>query len=100
MRTYTKVFRDKDKLNEIVETLKTDMDYSVRIEGYTDAVGTEAYNIKLSERRAKAVADYLISKGIDKNKLESVGFGEANPVSTNKTSAGRAANRRVVIKIN
>ena len=90
----------KDTLNEIVESLKTYTDYSVRIEGYTDAIGTEAYNKKLSERRSKAVADYLISNGIDKNKLETVGFGEANPVSTNKTSIGRAANRRVVIKIN
>jgi outer membrane protein OmpA-like peptidoglycan-associated protein len=90
----------KDKLDEIVESLKADNNYSVKIEGYTDAIGTEAYNKKLSERRSKSVADYLISKGIDKNKLESVGFGEANPVSTNKTSAGRAANRRVVIKIN
>jgi outer membrane protein OmpA-like peptidoglycan-associated protein/outer membrane protein W len=89
-----------DKLNEIVESLKQSQDYSVSIEGYTDAIGTEAYNMKLSTRRAKAVSDYLISKGVNKNNLETTSFGETNPVATNKTDTGRAANRRVVIKIN
>ena len=88
-----------DKLNSIVETLNNNMDYTVRIEGYTDAIGSDAYNMKLSERRAQAVADYLISKGINNNRLEIVPFGESNPIASNKTVEGRAANRRVEIKI-
>lgn len=67
------------------------------IEGHTDSSGTEEYNQKLSERRAKAVADYLVQLGIDKNRISTVGYGESNPVATNETAAGRELNRRVEI---
>jgi OOP family OmpA-OmpF porin len=66
--------------------------------GHTDSVGTDAYNQKLSERRAAAVKDYLVSKGIPAAKVTTVGKGESQPVATNKTKEGRQKNRRVDIE--
>lgn len=68
-----------------------------RIEGHTDSVGTDAYNQKLSERRADAVRAVLVERfGIDASRLTSVGYGESRPIADNDTDAGRAQNRRVV----
>ena len=67
--------------------------------GYTDAIGTDAYNLKLSQRRAQTVKDYLISKGIPADLIYTEGKGKADPVATNKTAAGRAENRRVELEI-
>ncbi|MSQ99266.1 MAG: TonB-dependent receptor [Xanthomonadales bacterium] len=67
----------------------------VEVAGHTDSVGSEEYNQKLSERRAIAVKDYLESKGITANRLTAMGYGEAQPVASNDTDAGRALNRRV-----
>jgi OOP family OmpA-OmpF porin len=64
-----------------------------------DSVGTDAYNQKLSVRRATAVKNYLVSKGIDANRIQIEGKGESQPVADNKTSAGRAKNRRVQIEV-
>ena len=66
--------------------------------GHTDSVGTDAYNQKLSERRAAAVKDYLVSKGIPAAKITTIGKGESQPVATNKTAEGRQKNRRVDIE--
>jgi OOP family OmpA-OmpF porin len=66
--------------------------------GHTDSVGTDAYNQKLSERRAAAVKDYLVSKGIASSKVTTIGKGESQPVATNKTKEGRQKNRRVDIE--
>lgn len=66
--------------------------------GHTDSVGTDAYNQALSERRAAAVKDYLVSKGIPAAKVTTIGKGETQPVATNKTSEGRQKNRRVDIE--
>ncbi len=66
--------------------------------GHTDSVGTEAYNQKLSERRAAAVKAYLVSKGIPSAKVTTIGKGETQPVATNKTKEGRQKNRRVDIE--
>jgi OOP family OmpA-OmpF porin len=66
--------------------------------GHTDSIGTDAYNQKLSERRAAAVKDYLVSKGIPSSKITTIGKGESQPVATNKTSEGRQKNRRVDIE--
>ncbi|ETH07379.1 outer membrane protein A [Bordetella pertussis 2371640] len=63
--------------------------------GHTDSIGTEAYNQKLSERRAAAVKTYLVSKGIDPNRIYTEGKGELQPIASNKTREGRAQNRRV-----
>ena len=66
--------------------------------GHTDSVGTDAYNQKLSERRAAAIKDYLVSKGIPGSKVTTIGKGESQPVATNKTAEGRQKNRRVDIE--
>jgi len=66
--------------------------------GHTDSVGTDAYNQKLSERRAAAVKDYLVTKGIPAAKITTIGKGESQPVATNKTAEGRQKNRRVDIE--
>lgn len=67
--------------------------------GYTDSIGTEAYNMKLSQRRSDAVKQYLISKGVDADHIYAEGKGESNPIASNKTRDGRAHNRRVEIEI-
>jgi OOP family OmpA-OmpF porin len=66
--------------------------------GHTDSIGTEQYNQRLSERRAQAVKDYLVSKGIPASKITTIGKGESQPVATNKTKEGRQKNRRVDIE--
>jgi OmpA-OmpF porin, OOP family len=69
------------------------------IEGHTDSIGSESFNLGLSQRRAEAVASYLQSQGVDvAGRFEIRGYGEANPVATNDTAAGRAQNRRVVVR--
>jgi OOP family OmpA-OmpF porin len=67
------------------------------IEGHTDSVGADAYNQALSDRRAKAVFDYLTSRGVDPSRLKSVGKGESEPIADNKTAEGRQQNRRVIM---
>jgi len=67
------------------------------VEGHTDSVGTETYNQALSDRRAKAVFDYLSSRGVDPARLSSVGFGELKPIADNETAEGRQLNRRVML---
>ena len=71
----------------------------IRVEGHTDSVGTEEYNLDLSFRRAYSVRDLLVQKGVNIYRIQSVGFGETMPVATNTTEAGRQLNRRVEIKI-
>jgi outer membrane protein OmpA-like peptidoglycan-associated protein len=79
--------------------LKKNPGKSVRVEGYTDNVGDTDSNKQLSEKRAEAVAGSLIHYGIDKNRVQSIGYGETNPVASNETDQGRQTNRRVVIVI-
>lgn len=67
--------------------------------GHTDSVGSDAYNQRLSVRRAEAVKAYLVSKGIEKNRVYTEGKGEKQPVADNKTAEGRAKNRRVEIEV-
>ena len=74
-------------------------DNVIAVEGHTDSVGTDAYNQKLSERRAANVADYLIDQGVSAGKVTVYGFGESQPKSTNETAEGRQLNRRVEIHI-
>ena len=75
------------------------LDGSGAAEGNTDSVGSDAYNQKLSERRANSVRTYLTNKGINPSLLDSVGYGESRPVATNDTAEGRAKNRRVEFKV-
>ncbi len=74
-------------------------DRRVRVEGYTDSTGAESYNQNLSERRAMAVRDALMAEGVARSRIEVIGYGEAYPVASNDTSAGRQQNRRVEIVI-
>ncbi|MFO1519571.1 MAG: OmpA family protein [bacterium] len=71
----------------------------VKVEGNTDSIGSDAYNQKLSQRRAEAVVDYLVNKGISRARLEPVGYGKSRPIATNKTAAGRAQNRRTEFNV-
>ncbi len=72
---------------------------TAEIHGHTDSIGTEAYNQKLSERRAQAVINYLVEKGVDPARLASKGFGESSPVAPNTTPAERQKNRRVEVEL-
>jgi outer membrane protein W/outer membrane protein OmpA-like peptidoglycan-associated protein len=83
---------------ERVVTFMNDVPFATSlIEGHTDSIGTEAYNLKLSDRRAKAVYDYLTSRGVDPARLSSIGHGEAKPIADNATAEGRQLNRRVML---
>ena len=82
-------------LDEAAVVFEKNPGLRVRIEGHTDNIGTAAYNKKLSLRRANAVMDYLVKKGIAKDRLCAEGFGFTQPIATNKTKEGRALNRRV-----
>jgi OmpA-OmpF porin, OOP family len=82
-------------LDDSVKILQDNPDLKVLIEGHTDSVGTKEYNQKLSVRRAEAVRAHLVSKGIDKKRLDVKGFGLTKPIASNKTKEGRAQNRRV-----
>jgi OOP family OmpA-OmpF porin len=89
----------KAKLDDLTGKVK-DINLEVIIAvGHTDSVGSDAYNQKLSVRRAEAVKAYLVSKGIEKNRVYTEGKGEKQPVADNKTSEGRAKNRRVEIEV-
>jgi OOP family OmpA-OmpF porin len=91
---------DLKELPKAVAFVKKYPGTKIRLDGYTDSIGTDAYNMKLSERRATAVKDYLIKEaGVDSSKITAVGHGEADPVADNKTPEGRAKNRRVEISI-
>jgi OOP family OmpA-OmpF porin len=87
-------------LDQAIDALKRYPDIKVELDGHTDSVGTDAYNQKLSERRAQIVYDYLTSHGIDPSRITAVkGFGETMPIDTNATKEGRARNRRTELKV-
>jgi len=86
-------------LDAAVDVLKENPGVNVRVAGYTDGIGTDAYNQGLSERRANAVKNYLVAHGIEASRLTAVGFGKADPVASNATKDGRAQNRRVTLDV-
>ena len=89
----------KAKLDDLVSKVKNiNLEVIIAV-GHTDSVGTDAYNQRLSVRRAEAVKAYLVSKGIEKNRVYTEGKGEKQPVADNKTAEGRAKNRRVEIEV-
>jgi OmpA-OmpF porin, OOP family len=85
-------------LEPLVKTMKQDSTIKFRVAGYTDAIGSESYNLNLSRRRAQAVVDYLVLQGLDGTRFEVIGLGKSGPVATNSTPEGRAMNRRVEIE--
>ncbi|MBM4177001.1 MAG: OmpA family protein [Ignavibacteria bacterium] len=85
------------KLDGAADFLKNNPDAMFSLEGHTCWIGTEVYNMKLSERRAKSVFDYLVKKGIDKQRMQQKWFGETMPAEDNKTKKGRELNRRTVV---
>jgi OOP family OmpA-OmpF porin len=86
-------------IDKLVKFLEKYQNRNVLIEGHTDSVGSETYNLGLSQRRADAVRAALISKGISENRITAKGYGESRPVASNTTAAGRQQNRRVEIVI-
>lgn len=82
-------------LDQAIKQLQDDPKVTVSANGYTDSIGSDAYNLRLSERRAQTVKDYLVRKGIAASRIKTRGFGKANPVASNATAQGRAENRRV-----
>ena len=82
-------------LTAAVTTLKEHADWKIRVEGFTDNVGSPAENLKLSSQRAEAVMEWLANNGIDRGRLSAKGYGESHPVAKNSTDEGRAKNRRV-----
>ena len=86
-------------LDEAVATLKRYPGIKVEVAGHTDSKSSDAYNLKLSDQRAKAVMDYFVSQGVSADSLSSKGYGEAAPIADNATADGRAQNRRVELRI-
>ncbi len=86
---------DAAVLDEAVTALKANSNTRVDVNGYTDAIGSEEYNLKLSQRRADSVANYLEQQGVPSSQLVTQGFGKTNFVASNSSDEGRAQNRRV-----
>ena len=87
----------KPTLDRVARVLRDDPGLRITIIGFTDSVGSEAYNLRLSQRRADATASYLISQGVAASQIATEGLGESEPRASNATEAGRAQNRRVEI---
>jgi len=91
--------KSRIELDKLFELLKKNPQVSIEISGHTDNVGSKEYNMELSKNRAKAVYDYLVSKGIDPLRLSYNGYGETMPVDSNDTDSGRQNNRRTEFKV-
>ena len=87
------------ELDRLVLLLSDIPGLKIEISGHTDNIGTESFNELLSQRRADAVVNYLVGKGVDKNRLVAKGYGQSIPVGSNDTDEGRAANRRTEFEI-
>lgn len=82
-------------LDKVANVLQRYPQTVIHVVGHTDSVGSESYNMQLSQRRAQSVVDYLASRGIESSRLNAIGRGESEPRATNETEAGRQLNRRV-----
>lgn len=89
----------KGELDKLAKALEAYPGVSLVVEGHTDATGTADYNLQLSEKRAVSVRDYLVTKGISKDRFTVKGFGQSQPIAPNNTAEGRKQNRRVEIII-
>ena len=89
-----------DDIRNLADFMKEYRQTTTVVEGHTDSVGTDAYNQRLSERRANAVRDVLVNEhGLESNRIDAVGYGESRPVADNSTEEGRAINRRVEAEV-
>jgi outer membrane protein OmpA-like peptidoglycan-associated protein len=86
-------------LDSVAQVMRDYPKIRIRIEGHTDSQGSESYNEKLSDDRAASVFRYLVNQGIAPKRMSSIGKGEGTPIDTNRTAAGRTANRRVEFHI-
>lgn len=83
-----------ESLDKVAELL-VNKNFSLKLAGHTDNVGSNALNLKLSKDRAESIKAYLVEKGANPSRVEATGYGEAQPIKTNKTAIGRQMNRRV-----
>jgi outer membrane protein OmpA-like peptidoglycan-associated protein len=86
-------------LDEVANVLREAPTWTLNLEGHTDNVGSDSYNLDLSQKRADAVKKYLVEQGISENRITAKGFGESKPIADNSTPEGREKNRRVEFKI-
>jgi len=86
-------------LDDVAQSMISYPNSLVDVMGHTDSTGSETYNLDLSRRRAESVANYLVSRGVSRARLETIGYGEQYPVADNTTETGRSQNRRVEIRI-
>jgi len=87
------------ELERVVRILKLNPTLKIRISGHTDSDGSDEYNLKLSQQRAQSVVDYLIAKGINKERLVATGYGETRPIAPNDTPENKQLNRRTEFEI-
>ncbi|WP_294706832.1 OmpA family protein [uncultured Fusobacterium sp.] len=85
----------KGSLNTLAKALEENPDIRIKIDGYTDFIGSEGYNLELSVKRAKSIRNYLVDRGVKSSNISIEGYGKQNPIANNATAAGRAKNRRV-----
>ncbi len=88
-----------DEITRVAKVLNQYPQTSIQVAGYTDSTGSESYNLKLSQRRAEVVKTALTAQGVGPARITTIGFGEAKPIASNATEAGRQLNRRVEITI-
>lgn len=86
-------------LLDVVRQIQGNPNLVIDLEGYTDSMGPTPYNVQLSDRRAEAVRRFLVEKGVDLHRVQSIGLGPSRPMADNKTKQGRDQNRRVAVKV-
>jgi OOP family OmpA-OmpF porin len=91
--------RAQTALLDLVKQIQGNPNLVIDLEGYTDSMGPTPYNVQLSERRAEAVRRFLVEKGVDLHRVQSIGLGPSRPMADNKTKQGRDQNRRVAVKV-
>jgi outer membrane protein OmpA-like peptidoglycan-associated protein len=89
----------REKIAHVASILRSHSDLKIQVEGHTDSVGSDGYNLRLSERRAESVRASMVQQGVNRDVVGTAGFGESQPVATNGTSVGRQQNRRVEIVV-
>jgi len=97
--SYELLPESKAELNTLTDFLKSNPSIHIEVEGHTDDIGSEEYNLNLSQARAKEVFNYLVNSGINQNRMSYKGFGYSKPISSNDTEEGKALNRRTEFRI-